>query len=479
MSSIYKSLVNNLSKLGFSLLISMALGIVLKAYMPRALGVNNVGMFYYADSLSYIFFTFLPLGIHTYINRVIPPNPSKAREIFRSIFIFMLAYGAILWLLLFAYTLILGFEAKKLHIILIIGIFQFFFFLVKDILKPIFVAADEVNFVSRIDVIHKFLQVSIVCIGLFLFSNLEVTALCFVSSQLITLLIYIFKAYRLGWSKGPLTFKYCREFLVIGLPFFINSALLSFYGNIDITMLERLTNFNEVGWYGASLQLKGIFMMVVPLLQTVIMPLLSKVHAKDATQFTEFSSNIYGILNLASWFLAIVMCCFANEFVILLYGDDFIPATRSMILLTPVILFTYMNVFLSMLLNLVSNGKSLVMTTMASLILNMILNFFLIPWGLNHWGDGGGGVGASITTILAEMTVFLILLKLTPIPLMNGINLIGSSISFLVIASLIVLLLSKEWSFIERLWMFFPYLLVSGLIGIILFKKMMPQLRSH
>ncbi len=471
MPSIYRLLVTNLSKLGFSLVVSMGIGVILKAYMPRVLGVESIGVFYYADSLSYIFFTFLPLGIHTYINRVIPPNPEKPKEIFRSIFSFMIVYGCFLWLMLWCYSYILGFVGQRLWVILLVGGFQFFNFLITDIFKPTFIAAEEINFVSRMDIIHKILQVFAVCIGLFIWPELLVAAIFFLVTQLVTLLAYIIKSIALGWFEGVFSFQHCREFLTIGLPFFINSALLSFYGNIDVAMLERLANLKEVGWYGASQQLKGIFMMVVPLLQSVIMPLLSKVYAGERSQFFSFSANIYSVLIFASWLLALIMCSFANEFVLLLFGKDFLPASRAVMLLAPVLLFTYMNVFLSILLNLISSGKALVLTTMASLLLNTVMNFFMIPWGVDYWHAGGGGVGASITTIFAEMMVFVVLLKLTPVPLMNSMNQLSSFLSFIVVGALIFLLMNNNWNITERIILFIIFTAVSGACGWLVLRK--------
>ena len=84
---------------------------------------------------------------------------------------------------------------------------------------------------------------------------------------------------------APFQWQVCKDFILVGLPFFINGAMISFYGNIDIAMLERLASTEEVGWYGAAQQLKGIFMMIVPLLYSVITPLLSKAHSRDEDSF--------------------------------------------------------------------------------------------------------------------------------------------------------------------------------------------------
>ena len=431
MTSLYKVLLANLGKLGVSLFISMSLGVFLKAYMPRALGVENIGLFYFADSLSFIFFTFLPLGVHTFVNRVIPPDPQKIFVYYRSILVFMLCFAVVLYLFYTGYVYFLGDKTGFLPIILCVGVFQAFHVLTKDILKPIFIAADQVNFVSRMDIQHKVGQVSLVCLSLLLHPDLLLVSLMFVLSLFITFAFYLGKSFSLGWQQSEFRWSHCKQFIIVGLPFFINSALLSFYGNIDITMLEHFGTHEEVGWYGSSQQLKGIFMMIVPLLQSVIMPLLSKQSSLGEEAFLEFVQRIYWALIFLSWLLSAGMALFSFEIVPLLFGQPFQPAVNSVILLAPVILFTYMNVFLSLILNLISSGKGMIVVTSISLGLNALLNIYMIPWGLKLFAQGGGGIGASITTIVAEVFVFAALLYITPLKILTWKNVILSLITFL------------------------------------------------
>ena len=69
MSSLMKKTANNVVKLGLSLGVSIFLGAFIRAYLPRVLGVEGVGKLYFAESIATLVFTFLPLGLHAYINR--------------------------------------------------------------------------------------------------------------------------------------------------------------------------------------------------------------------------------------------------------------------------------------------------------------------------------------------------------------------------------------------------------------------------
>ena len=454
--SVYRLLFENLSKLGFSLILSMSLGLILKAYMPRALGVEDIGLFYYADSLSFIFYTFLPLGIHTYINRVIPPKPEMVSEIYKSILVFMTSFSIVIFMLYGLFVYFFTDKGDFLLVMLSVATYQAFFFLTKEILKPIFIAAGEVNFVSTMDVAYKLTQVSLVCGALFLKADLLLAAMLFALSQALAFMVYWIKSWRLGWIKGHFSWRSCFNFISVGLPFFINGALLSFYGNIDITMIEYFGERSEVGWYGSAQQLKGIFMMGVPLLASVIMPLLSKESAQGSERFQRFAAKVFWAMIFLSWTLSVFMASFSYEIVPLLFGSEFVPATKHVVLLAPVIMFTYINVFLSMILSLKTSGKKMVFVTALSLLVNALLNVWLIPWGLTQLGEGGGGIGASITTIIAEILVYLALLKITPIALMSFKNLIVSVTSFVSMGFWLYVLLTGQTTldFLVRICVF-------------------------
>ena len=52
--------------LSTSMGVTMVLSLMVKMYMPRALGPETLGIFYYSESLALIFFNFVHLGIAFY-----------------------------------------------------------------------------------------------------------------------------------------------------------------------------------------------------------------------------------------------------------------------------------------------------------------------------------------------------------------------------------------------------------------------------
>ncbi|SMF13145.1 oligosaccharide flippase family protein [Pseudobacteriovorax antillogorgiicola] len=464
MANLYNKTAKNLVKLGVSLGLTMCLGALVRALLPRILGVEGVGVLYFAESIAGIIFTLTPLGVHAYINRTIPQDPGKIVTIFPSLSFMTFLTGGLLWLGLFSYGTWQGLEDKFL-IVVVFGLFEWLRQHTQEVVKPMFLAADYVNFVSRLDVFAKVVQALLVCVGVWLFPDVLWAAGFFLFSQIITLTILLVRALQLGWLRLSFDWQVCKAAAIFGLPFLLNQALVSLYGQIDIAVLEILSDETEIGWYGSAQRLKGLFLMGVPLLYSAVIPMLSKSRAAGENAYFEFFYLVYRVLMLVSWLMAMAMILLGQEFVELLYGAEFEPATIHVQLLAPVLLFTYINVFLSANLGLISDGRKLTLITFVSLMANTGLNFLLIPYFLGEFGEGGAGIGATLTTIIAELMVFLAMLRITPIQIMSRNVSIITAFSLMTI----VLVSTGIW-FLEPQWyvrlLLFAFLAGTVTIGI-------------
>jgi O-antigen/teichoic acid export membrane protein len=398
-----------------TLVTTMGFGLVLRILLPRIFGVEKMGLFYFAESLCLIVFTFLPLGIHAYINRYIPGDPEEAARVFRPVIIYKIIFGMILIAGLYSYLKVMEYDAFKSKLVMIFSLNHFFLTLNNDILKPFVLAMEEVQFVSRLDIIAKILQVGGVCLVLWWDPQLDSVLWAYAATSFIPVLVLFGFAYKRGWftRRGSSAAIY-SSVVMVGLPFFVNSALQTFSANIDIAILNEIANEVEVGLYGAAQKLKGVLMMVVPLLSSAIIPLLSKTRKESQQHYEQFLRQLYRTLVVLSFPAALTMVLFSKEIVTLLYGDEFVESGTILAVLAPVVVFTYINVFLSMNLTLVSNGRMLTILTLTAIVLNAVTNFILIPYGLRYDPVGGGGMAASVTTLLAEFVTCAGLIYLTP-----------------------------------------------------------------
>ena len=401
------SILRNMTQLGLAQALTMALALVLKVYLPRALGLEKSGLIFFAESLILLYFSFLPLGIAIFIYREVPKNPQRARNIVKPI----------LWVELALFLLVLGAMLLQLHLQgqsfetkTFIGIFalgNFCGVLCFQIFKPLLLSLHQVSFVATVETLSKaLLTVTLVTILIFS-TSLSLLAWGFLGAMLLTLAVYLKKLRREGLWAGQINRAFFQDILIQPLPYFIHGALAGVYMNMDMALLGSWSNAAESGLYGAALRLVGIFLLFIPLLSSSVMPVLSQLFAHDGEAYRRLLAKVFRLTLALSAMLVFLLVLFAEECIRLLYGNEFTPSVGALQLLSPTLTLTYCNVLLSQHLTLVSSGRQLILVTSLSIALDLALNSFLITWGLGYWGLGGAGMGVAITAVLSEVFVFL------------------------------------------------------------------------
>ena len=216
---------------------------------------------------------------------------------------------------------------------------------------------------------------------------------------IILLLLYFYTRWKKEFSyffKNKFDFSNSLSFMKQGLLFTILMAANVIYSKVDIIMLEKMVGSVEVGYYSGATRFVYPFMFISTAFMTAIFPTLAK-HAKDSTNFNkiQYTALYYlggiGILLSATLFLS------ADLIFQTFFGDKYdasIPVFKILVWFLAIV-FTYGSISN----NLVAKNrvKFLAYLNLFMIVLNIILNFFLIP--------GYGAQGAAITTIICEILV--------------------------------------------------------------------------
>jgi O-antigen/teichoic acid export membrane protein len=170
------------------------------------------------------------------------------------------------------------------------------------------------------------------------------------------------------------------------------------YNKIDIIMLEKMTGSIEVGYYSGATRFIYPFMFISGAFMTAIFPSLAK-HAEDKDKFRsiQYLALYYlgGIGILLSTFLFL-----GSELLFQLFFDhkydESIPVFKILVWYLAIVF-----IYGSISNNLVAKNKIrfLVYLNLIMIILNVTLNFFLIPVY--------GAKGAAIATIVCELLILV------------------------------------------------------------------------
>ncbi len=403
------------SHLGIAAIISMALGIVLRLIIPRALDPEKMGVFYFAESMGSIFFTFLPLGISSYIVREVAPNPAHAKEILATLSRAQLYFALVLMLLLAGVIALTGANQLTLWTCVIMGVFSGCYYYQRAILRRTYIVLGHAKSMAKIEVSIRIMLVLFVIAVLIVDASVLSIALCYAVSEIISLGILLYKSHKDKLLTGAFDQRLLKKIVLVSLPYFAIGVLVDFYGNIDVIILRYFNSDVEAGLYGVAAKLKGMGLLLIPVMQAAIQPILARAWHIDKNAFADFVDKTLRLLVVLSLPIAVVMMLVPDFFSDFLFGPKYQSSYRVISYLAPVLLLTYLNVLMGSCLNIISDGKKFLWVTFLSLCLNVVLTIIAVRIFSSYLGVGGGASGAAIATIISECFVLLSMRRIFPI----------------------------------------------------------------
>lgn len=197
-----------------------------------------------------------------------------------------------------------------------------------------------------------------------------------------------------------------RKLFKIALPLGITSLLSLLYFKIDTLMLSVMKTSYDVGIYGLASNILENILMVWGLFMASVFPLLSRYHGTgDFAKYKDLLKKTLYILILMS--VVIIVCGNVFDYLIMriLGGSKFFASMLPFkIFLFGIPFFFLNNVFYN---TIVSFGKTkhLILPLIVSLIVNVMLNLYVIP----RYGYVGASYTTVITEIIASITYIAIL----------------------------------------------------------------------
>jgi O-antigen/teichoic acid export membrane protein len=231
---------------------------------------------------------------------------------------------------------------------------------------------------------------------------IDVLMSAYVASRLFGLFIAAwFYRHRFGRLRPTLDWPMWRSLLTKGLPFSVNSVFSFAYSRADVVILSYIAGNTAVGFYEVAYSLTMRTNVVARAVTFALYPLLSHQFSKDQQSMRAYTAGGIHFLNIASFFLAIVLWAFGAEVVGLIYGQPFAEATGTAVkVLTLAIPLRFLETSLGVSLD-ASNRAGLRATAVAvAALTNAGLNLILIP--------RYSMMGAVYATVLTEVEIVAI-----------------------------------------------------------------------
>lgn len=368
-------------------------------YVSRVLGVTNIGICNFVNSIVQYFIFFSSLGINIQGVREIAKVKNDRvtlNNCFSSLF-FLNFMTAVIAIAVYVLVMFLVPQLAPYRTLLCVGLLQLVMtpFLIEWFYKGI----ENFRYITLRSLLVKVAYV----VSVFLFvRDKDDFELYFALSCGMMVLNSIF-----NWSYKKQYVKFCfsgisispyiKSYMILGLYM----LLTSMYTTLNTTFLGFSAGDKEVGYYTTATKLQTIILSLYTAFTTVMLPRMSSLfNNQDINGMRDLLVKSFNILIVFSIPIVVFSIIYAPQIVLLLSGSGYEGAVVPMRIIMPLVFLIGIDQILCIqILMPLKDDKIICMNSLLAAVSGLILNFILVP----HLKS----VGSALVLLLSEIAVFI------------------------------------------------------------------------
>jgi O-antigen/teichoic acid export membrane protein len=392
------------------------------------IGAEEYGFYYALFSFSVLLNIFLDMGITNYNNRNIAQHGHMLQRYFPSIVSLKIMLGVCYLIITLIAAFVLGYDDRSVRLLVLLCFNQFLLsFLLY--LRSNIAGLQLFRMDSILSVIDRITVILICGCFLWIATGINFSVEMFVLAQtaaygfscLVAFLVLKGRIHRLKLSFNLALLK---VILKQSLPFALLVLLMSFYYRVDSVMIERLMKDGsfQTGIYAQAYRLLDAATMIGFLFAGLLLPMFSKMIAtrQAPTALIKLSFNLIIVPSL----LIFIICYhYGVDIMAILYKENVVQAAQLLVVLMGTFIAVASTYIFGTFLTANGSMKELNRIALIGLLINLVLNFFLIPQY--------GPYGAALATLFTQM--FVIISQLVVVK-----KLLGWSVNFSYLFRLVV-----------------------------------------
>ncbi|KKQ28954.1 MAG: Membrane protein involved in the export of O-antigen and teichoic acid [Candidatus Nomurabacteria bacterium GW2011_GWA1_37_20] len=390
----------------FWLFTGEALGRLIKlgliVYAARELGSGGWGIFAYALSVASLLMIFSDIGIENLVAREISQKKENHKMFISAAFLLKSIVLTIsIALVIFVSPYISNVtEARGLFFIIAV----IFFF---DVIRNMGFAINRVMEKMEREMITKVIM-NFVILGLgIVLINIDPSPLSLAiayatGSATGALLILSFIRKNIVEFITKTNTEAVKLVLKTALPFAIISLVGSVMGNTDIFMLGIWKAPEDIGLYAAAQRFFQFIIIIPSMIASASFPLMARLANKDNEKFKitlEKILAIFMLIGIPTTFGGLIL---ANQIIPFVFGQAYLEAIPVFQILMIMLLVSFPLILLINSIFVYNQQKKLVVVNVFGVVVNVILNFFLIP----KFGITGAAVATLASTLIITWTMW-------------------------------------------------------------------------
>lgn len=201
----------------------------------------------------------------------------------------------------------------------------------------------------------------------------------------------------------PLSFSKSKAVALLSKSrhYIISGMMVALYGQTDKLMLKQMLGETEVGYYAAATALNNMWVFVLAAVIDSVYPTIMRLHGKDQVAFERKNRQLYAIVFYLSVTVSLGFVLLGRPIVTLLYGQAYLPAVAPLTMITWYTAFSYLGVARNAWIVCENKQKYLKYMYLCAAVLNVCLNWVLIP--------GMRATGAALASLITQICTSIIL----------------------------------------------------------------------
>ncbi len=391
-------IVKNAGWLMIGRVIHMILSFVIGLLTARYLGPANFGVLNYAGAYTTFFMAFCTLGINSVIVKNFVDHPEESGEtigttiVLRLISSFM-SIGVIVGivsivdkgdkvtvLVVFLYSLSLLFQ--------VFDTFNYWF--QSKLMSKYYAIATLISY--SIASAYKVLMLAL---------NMSVEWFAVANSVdigIVAVIMYII--YRKKGGPGfSVSYRKAKELLSVSCSYILSGLMVAIYAATDKVMLKHMLDESSVGFYSLAVSIATVWTFVLAAIIDSMNPSIMEYHNTDKRRYLIMNKRLYALVFYISILASAIICVIAPVFIRVVYGEAYLPAVGPLRIVVWYVAFSYLGVARNAWIVCERKQKYLKYIYLSSALINVVLNFLLIPLI--------GTLGAALASLLTQIaTVF-------------------------------------------------------------------------
>ncbi len=398
----FKKYLSNTSWLFAEKVFRISIGLFITVWMARYLGPEQFGIYNYVLSFVALFGILSTLGLDKLVSRELITHPQESQQIMGASFILRFM-GAILLVPLAVFSAYIVRSDNEQIFIMVLIVSSTFFFRSFEVVKYWFESHVQAKYSAIIDGLTIFIGVSINAILIILEAPLIAFVWVVLTESIILsiglILIYLSKLNKI--STWKVSYKKIKYLLSEAYPLILSGAIFIFFTRVDQVMLGNISGDESVGIYAVAVKISEGWMFIPGIIAISLFPAMLNARKNDYSLYLRRTQHLLNLMAILGVSVGIGIVFIASPFVNLLFGEDYSVSSLVLIIHIWGMVFNAISIisfryFLAEGLQIYSFYRAF-----AGLILNIILNYFLIPIY--------GPVGAAVATVISQVfSVYLL-----------------------------------------------------------------------